>query len=184
MQTSVEYKANAVQTYRLAKKALLRGLKDTHWTAALEQSGKFEPLTPAVILDLDETVLDNSAFEARLTASGASYSDSAWTKWVDERAPGLVPGAMDFLQFAHANGVTPLYITNRVCDPAKESDPTVQLLRQLHLPLDSVREQLYCDDNNKGDKTERRRKCAERYQRRSYRSFFDHCRWPPNWCKP
>src|ERR1700740_3044577 len=63
MQTAVEYKASAVQTYWAAQAALLRGLHDPHWTAALEQqNGDFDKLPPAVILDLDETVLDNSPF--------------------------------------------------------------------------------------------------------------------------
>jgi 5'-nucleotidase (lipoprotein e(P4) family) len=164
MQTSVEYKASTVQTYRLAQDALVSGLRDSHWTAALEQYGDFENLPPAVILDLDETVLDNSALEARLTASGESYSDKAWTKWVAEKSAGLVPGAMDFLQFAHAHGVAPVYITNRVCDPTKEDDPTVQLLRNLHLPLDPAGDRLFCDDGNHGDKTERRQRCAAKFR--------------------
>jgi 5'-nucleotidase (lipoprotein e(P4) family) len=164
MQTSVEYRANAVQTYRLAEGTLERGLKDPHWTAALEQTGNFENLPPAVILDLDETVLDNSAFEARLTVAGESYTDARWTKWVEEKSSRLVPGAMDFLQFAHANGVAPLYITSRVCDPSREDDPTVQLLRNLHLPLDPVGDRLYCDDGKKGDKTDRRKLCASKFR--------------------
>jgi acid phosphatase len=165
MQTSVEYQASAVQTYRLAQLALLRGLRDERWTAALEQNGEFEKLPPAVVLDLDETVLDNSAFEARITASGETFSDPAWTKWVNERAAGLVPGAMDFVQFAHANGVTPVYITNRVCDSSKDDDPTVQQLRKLHLPLEAVSDQLLCAHTSKeSDKTARREMIAKKYR--------------------
>jgi acid phosphatase len=164
MQTSVEYKASTAQTYRLAQGALVEGLRDPHWTAALEQNGGFENLPPAVILDLDETVLDNSVFEARMTILGESYSEKAWTKWVAERNAGLVPGAMEFLQFAHAHGVAPIYITNRVCDPTKEDDPTVQLLRNLHLPLDLAEDRLFCDDHNHGDKTERRKRCAAKFR--------------------
>lgn len=164
MQTSVEYKASALQTYRIAEGALLRGIQDRYWTAALEQTGQFQDLPPAVILDLDETVLDNSVFEARRVASGAQYSPEGWENWVDERSAGLVPGAMDFLQFAHANGVAPLYITNRACNPLNDLDPTVQLLRNLHLPLDPVGERLFCDDGKRGDKTERRKKCVARFR--------------------
>jgi 5'-nucleotidase (lipoprotein e(P4) family) len=165
MQTSVEYKASTVQTYRLAKAALLEGIRDTHWTAALEQNGDFGNLPPAVILDLDETVLDNSPFEARLTNSGEAYSKAAWAKWEDERNAGLVPGAMDFLQFARSNGVTPIYITNRVCDSSKEDDPTVQVLRKLHVPLDSAVDRLFCArDSKDNDKTARRKMCAAKYR--------------------
>ncbi|MGB9069587.1 MAG: hypothetical protein WCC21_13545 [Candidatus Acidiferrales bacterium] len=71
MQTSVEYRASVLETYRWGKSALLRAMKDPRWTAALEQTDDFSKLPPAVILDLDETVLDNSPFEARLAASEA-----------------------------------------------------------------------------------------------------------------
>lgn len=164
IQTSVEYKANSIQTYHVAKQALRQGLENPHWTAALEQNNRFENLPPAVILDLDETVLDNSSLEASLTDSGQTYSDDVWKKWVAAKRAGLVPGAMDFLQFAHANGVAPLYITNRECDPSNEKDPTVELLRSLQLPLDPVNEHLFCDDGNKGDKTDRRRRCADKFR--------------------
>ncbi|MFI5098050.1 MAG: 5'-nucleotidase, lipoprotein e(P4) family [Candidatus Acidiferrales bacterium] len=165
MQTSVEYKASTVQAYRSAQGALLQGLHDPHWTAALEQNGDFENLPPAVILDLDETVLDNSGFEARLTALGESFSEAAWAKWENERSAGLVPGAMDFLQFAHAHGVAPIYITNRTCDPTEDDDPTVQLLRSLHVPFDPVSDRLLCaKDSKESDKTARRKISAAKFR--------------------
>ena len=68
VQTSVEYQASSAQTFHSAELALARGLNNPHWTAAVEQNANFEMLPPAVILDLDETVLDNSVFQARLLA--------------------------------------------------------------------------------------------------------------------
>jgi 5'-nucleotidase (lipoprotein e(P4) family) len=163
-QTSVEYKANSIQTYRAAKHALRRGLKDPHWTAALEQDPGFESLPPAVIVDLDETVLDNSPFEVRMLLAGKPFSADEWARWLEEKNAGLVPGSMDFLQFAHASGVATLYITNRVCDPSKSDDATVQVLRKLQVPLDSASSWLLCDDGKKGDKADRRRKFASRFR--------------------
>jgi 5'-nucleotidase (lipoprotein e(P4) family) len=165
IQTSVEYQASAVQTYHSAETSLLKGLKNPHWTAALEQNANFETLPPAVILDLDETVLDNSVFRARLIATGQQFTPAAWTKWVNEQAAGLVPGAMHFLQFAHANGVATLYITNRTCDPTKADDPTVKVLRALHLPTEPIADRLFCSkDDNDTDKTERRAECAAKFR--------------------
>jgi 5'-nucleotidase (lipoprotein e(P4) family) len=165
VQTSVEYRASTLQTYRNAEAALLHGLHDKHWTAALEQTDNFEDLPPAVILDLDETVLDNSVFSARLVVSGEHYSDEQWAKWVSEESAGLVPGASDFLQFAHTNGVASVYITNRVCDSSKDDDPTVRLLRSLRLPVEPIRERLMCaQGKNDSDKTARRAKCAAKYR--------------------
>ncbi len=164
MQTAVEYQANTRQTYHVAEAALLRGLKDKHWTAALEQRGEFSKLPPAVILDLDETVLDNSVFQARETASGEAYDPAKWSAWMNEAAAGLVPGAKDFLDFAVTNKVTPLYITNRACDSTKDDDPTVRVLRKLGLPLEKPAERLLCADGNRGDKTPRRQKCAAQFR--------------------
>jgi 5'-nucleotidase (lipoprotein e(P4) family) len=166
IQTSVEYQASAVQTYRSAEKALIEGLKDPHWTAAIEQNNAdFESLPPAVILDLDETVLDNSVFRARLVASGQPFTNEAWAKWVNEQGSGILPGAMHFLQFAHANGVATLYITNRTCDPNKSDDPTVRLLRGLHVPIEPSVDRLLCSiDEKDADKTARRAKSATKYR--------------------
>jgi len=167
MQTSVEYRASTTQTYHLAEIALKRGLRSPRWTAALEQSGEFESLPPAVILDLDETVFDNSPFNARLVTSPKRPEEfgQAWTDWVNERKAGLVPGAMDFLQFAHANGVMPIYITNRICDASREDDPTVKMLRSLGAPLERVQEQLLCAQTSKdSDKTGRREKCVTKFR--------------------
>jgi 5'-nucleotidase (lipoprotein e(P4) family) len=164
MQTAVEYRADARQTYHAAEAALLRGLKDKHWTAAMEQSGDFSLRPAAVILDLDETVLDNSVFQARETASGEPYDPAKWTAWLKEGAAGLVPGAKDFLDFAVAHDVTPVYITNRVCDSSSAADPTVQVLQKLGLPLKEPKNQLYCADANKGDKTQRRRTCSGQFR--------------------
>ena len=46
----------------------------------------------AVILDLDETVFDNSAYQARLTTSAGVFTDEGWQKWVAEKRAGLVSG--------------------------------------------------------------------------------------------
>ncbi len=162
-QTSVDYQANATQTYRSAEKALVRALANPRWTAALEQTSKFQTLPPAVILDLDETVLDNSAHEARLVASGDRSNDAAWESWMNEESAGLIPGALHFLQFARARGVTPLYVSNRTCDPTKANDPTVKLLQKLGVPVDPAAAHVFCRQGAESDKTARRAKCAAKF---------------------
>jgi 5'-nucleotidase (lipoprotein e(P4) family) len=165
MQTSVEYQASAEQTYHAAEAALARGLADPQWTAALEQTQNYEKLPPAVIFDLDETVLDNSRFQARQTLSGQDFLPAWWNSWTDERAAGLVPGAKEFIDFAKAQQpiVTPLYLTNRTCK-ATDDDSTVQVLRKLGLPLDNPQQELFCDDGMHGDKTIRRERCAAKFR--------------------
>src|SRR4051794_1235593 len=78
MQSSAEYRAAALGTYRNAEASLLCALADKTWTAALEQTQPAFDLPPAVILDLDETVVDNSTLQARLTAEQGTYSEQRW----------------------------------------------------------------------------------------------------------
>lgn len=59
MQTSAEFYATVRQTYAAAQATLEHALHDKTWTAAVEQTGDFTNKPPAVILDIDETILDN-----------------------------------------------------------------------------------------------------------------------------
>ena len=132
MQTAQEYEASAIQAYRLAMLQLDAALKDPTWTAALEQTGDASKLPPAVVLDIDETVLDNSFFQARLVRDRAVYSAERWGQWVREaRAPGI-PGALEFTQYAAGKGVTVFYISNRMADL---EPPTRANLQALKFPL-------------------------------------------------
>ncbi|MBC8166069.1 MAG: 5'-nucleotidase, lipoprotein e(P4) family [Bryobacteraceae bacterium] len=153
VQTSAEYRALASQAYRAAEANLLKALNDRTWTAAIEQTEPFTELPTAVILDLDETVLDNSALQARLTAEHGKYTDEVWKAWVAEARAGLVPGAAGFLAAARAHGVSVFYVTNRVCDPKKPDDPTVAVLKAHYLPLRL--DQLLCKTGD-SDKSSRR----------------------------
>jgi len=66
----------------------------------------------AIVLDIDETLLDNSPYQAQLYAISASY-DSLWNYWCNLAAARPVPGAVNFLQFADSLGFHIFYITNR-----------------------------------------------------------------------
>jgi acid phosphatase len=157
IQTAAEKRAGAVQTYRAAERQLFAALKDPNWTAALEQTGDYQKLPPAVILDLDETVLDNSAIMARFVLEKSAFNEAVWTAWVNERRAPAVPGAVDFIKVAHANGVAVFYVTNRVCDPTKAHDPTADVLRALSLPFSPHR--LFCK-TGATDKSARRQRIA------------------------
>lgn len=113
MQTSPEYQMVTREIYSLARMKLDAALKDSAWTAATEQTGNFSGLPPAVILDVDETVLDNSGFEARLVKNNSYYNRQNWTAWVNEAKAEIVPGALDFIKYAAGKGVRIFYVTNR-----------------------------------------------------------------------
>jgi 5'-nucleotidase (lipoprotein e(P4) family) len=113
VQSALEYEAAALQAYRLASLQLDRALKRPSWTAALEQTGNVDGLPPAVIVDVDETVLDNSYYQARMIRDGTRFSEVTWNAWVEEQRATAIPGAVEFTQQAAARGVTVFYVTNR-----------------------------------------------------------------------
>jgi acid phosphatase len=135
--TSVEYRATALQAYRLAALMLDRALADRTWTAALEQTGDFGSKPPAVILDVDETVLDNSESEERNILEGAAYNEARWAEWCNERKATPIPGALAFTRAAAAKGVAVFYVTNR--DRALET-ATRDNLAKYGFPLDPNRD--------------------------------------------
>ncbi|HVJ28629.1 MAG TPA: HAD family acid phosphatase [Vicinamibacterales bacterium] len=132
MQTAVEFEASAVQAYRLALLQLDTALADPRWTAAIEQQGDASSLPPAVIVDVDETVLDNSYYQARLIRDNRVFANDTWDLWVAEGRATAVPGALDFSQAAAKKGVTVFYVTNRM---AKLEGATRQNLATLGFPL-------------------------------------------------
>src|SRR5690606_17215601 len=77
------------------------------------QTAPLAGLAPAVIMDIDETVLDNSPYQARLVANGEEYDEVTWAAWVEERKARPVPGVLEFARAAQASGVTILYLSNR-----------------------------------------------------------------------
>jgi acid phosphatase len=135
--TSVEYRAVTTQSYRLATLMLDRALADRAWTAALEQTGEFSSKPPAVILDVDETVLDNSESEERNIREGAAYNETRWAAWCNERKATPIPGALEFTRAAAAKGVAVFYVTNR--DRALE-EATRDNLAKYGFPLDAGRD--------------------------------------------
>ncbi|TNJ32745.1 5'-nucleotidase, lipoprotein e(P4) family [Arenimonas terrae] len=135
MQTSLEYRLLAGQTYRAALLQLDRALKTPDWDALVpeERANPATGLAPAVIVDIDETVLDNSPYQARLVRDGGSYDEVTWDGWVREEEATAIPGAVEFAQAAAARGVTIFYVSNRA---AHLEEPTLKNLRALGFPLE------------------------------------------------
>src|SRR5262245_45897134 len=89
MQTAAEYRACCYQAYNLATARL----KEFHEAS----KGKGKKL--AVVLDLDETVLDNAGFQAMLLRSGLTFDLRLWEMWEQKGTDqlGLIPGAREFI---------------------------------------------------------------------------------------
>ncbi len=132
VENSVEYKANTEAMYQLAKVRLDQALADKSWTAATEQTGNFQDLPPAIILDADETVIDNGAYESWLVKTGQDYAGKTWAAWVADAKATAVPGAVDFTKYANSKGVKVFYVTNRTAD---QEDATRKNMEALGFPM-------------------------------------------------
>ncbi|MDW7759604.1 MAG: HAD family acid phosphatase [Acidobacteriota bacterium] len=164
VQTSAEFRILAKSAFARAAAVLDAALVDAGWTAALEQTEPFEDLPPAVILDIDETVLDNSPFQGRLIADRIVFDRALWTEWTQRRAAPPIPGAPDFLAYAVARGVTVFYVTNR--DASQEED-TRQNLLDLGLPVRRDIDNVLTRNENgwtSADKSERRAHVCRDYR--------------------
>ena len=115
MQRSAEYQAVTQTIYRAAADKLDVALREKHWDALVpgERGNAATGLPPAVIMDVDETVLDNSPYQARLVRDGKEFDDLSWDAWVAEKKAKPLPGVVDFAKAASAKGVTLLYLSNR-----------------------------------------------------------------------
>jgi acid phosphatase len=165
IQTAAEYRAIAWQAYDAAGETLVRALADSTWTAAVEQEGEsFAALPPAVIVDVDETVLDNAAFQARVILANGTFDPEAWVAWVEEAQAPPVPGALEFLRLADSLDVTPFYVTNR---DAPLETATRRNLEAAGLPVDPRVDTVLSRGEREewtSDKSSRREWVAERYR--------------------
>jgi acid phosphatase len=152
MQTSGEYRACCLQTYRLALERLIEKYR------ILPDDGK----VPAIIMDLDETVLDNSGYETWLFQHGTVYSNESWKRW--ERKHGdevtLIPGALDLIRWADGNGLRVIFISNRF---EENRDATTRTLSRLGIGTKDIAHRLLLT-TGPSDKSARRKLIFDRYR--------------------
>ena len=121
MENSVEYKANTLSMFQLAKIRLDEALADKNWTAATEQTGAYQDLPPAIVFDADETLIDNGGYESWLVVAGQDFSPKTYGEWVKARAAEAIPGAVEFAKYADSKGVKLFYVTNRTADQEEDT---------------------------------------------------------------
>ena len=96
---SDEYKKSCKQTYNQAIKDLSKIFIDGQ---------------SAIIMDLDETVLDNSQYQIEINEKQESFSMESWSKWVIRAEAKLVPGAKDFFNYIRKMNIQVVFISNRM----------------------------------------------------------------------
>jgi len=118
---AAEYSALAHQAFNIAKERLVEIRREN-------------PARPdlAVVVDIDETILDNSPFEAKMILANSGFNSGSWTHWCKLAAAELVPGALEFLQLADSMGFNVFYISNR--DMETVQDSTMANLQKLGFP--------------------------------------------------
>src|SRR5210317_2283976 len=133
VKNSADYKALTRQVYGVATRDLERFLSDTSWSAMPGQTGA-ESLPPAVILDVDETVIHNVEFQVVFERP---FTDRQLEMWDRQHEAKPVPGVVEFIMAAHEAGVTTFFLTNRPCEKYPEEE---DVCPQKQTVIDGIRE--------------------------------------------
>ncbi|NOZ36091.1 MAG: 5'-nucleotidase, lipoprotein e(P4) family [Chlorobi bacterium] len=151
-QKSAEAKAAYYQTFNFAKTVLDDKIKKDRF--------KLKKKKPkAIITDIDETVLNNSPYEARLIETGTSYNEKSWSKWVNEKQAKALPGAVNFMNYVKEKGVEVFYISNR---NVKHLRATLENLKNVGFPFADETHILLKDKTS--DKSARRDSVLKNYK--------------------
>jgi len=150
-QTSGERRALSYQAFALARIMLDRDFRMT----------RRNRMRRAVIVDLDETVIDNTPNEARIVKEGRPFTPDSFTAWVNRAECDAVPGAVAFLNYANLRGVRVFYVSNR---KQIEREGTARNLKKLGFPNVNDETLLLRPENGDTIKEPRRVAISARYQ--------------------
>jgi 5'-nucleotidase (lipoprotein e(P4) family) len=149
MQTSGERLALSYQAFSLARMMLDRDFRVR------------SRLKRAVIVDIDETIIDNTRNQAWLIKNQQSHNDENWLAWVNRAEGTAIPGALEFLNYASSRGVRVFYISNR---KLVEKAGTATNLRKLGFPNVSDETLLVRTDPKSSSKEPRRQAVSAKYR--------------------
>ena len=162
--TSAEYRVIAQTIYATAQSQLERSLADPRWTALPTQNDGYHDLPPAIIMDIDETVLDTGDFQSQMVRNHTRFSSRPWREWQERHQPLAVPGAVELITAAQARGVTVFFVTNRD-HPTEEA--TRRNLAAIGISLPKETDTVLCRGERPdwtSDKEIRRRFIAQSYR--------------------
>lgn len=118
-QKSAEYRALCFQAFNIAH----RRVDEIILTKTVK------PKT--IITDIDETILNNSPYEAHQTLQGKDYESASWYEWTSMIHADTVPGSLTFLKYASSKGLEIFYVTNR---SEREREVTLKNLQKFNFP--------------------------------------------------
>lgn len=136
---SAEYRAVSRQVYRAASLALPTLLADKTWSAIPYQENA-EDLPPAIIMDIDQTLVNGVDFQLGFEPP---FTAKKFDDWNASHIATPVPGAPEFVKLARASGVHMFFLTNRFCDITADGicaqkPITVQDLNEAGIPAEDA----------------------------------------------
>ena len=152
---SKEYKNLCRQIYRYASSQLENNYTNTFY------KGK-----PAIIMDLDETVLDNSQYQVEIFNKGESFNMKSWSNWVKRAEADLIPGSKAFINRARSLGYQLIFISNRMDKRLKSTKQNMKNLGIFH------KDDIYLLRLNKKDTKDIRR--SEVYKGTNRMAMYGH----------
>jgi len=147
-QSSGEERALAYQSFALARMLLDRDLRNRRVR-----------MPRAIIVDLDETILDNSRYEAKLVKERQNYP-LGWTEWINRAEAAAAPGSLEFLNYVASRGVRVFYVTNR---KPIEKEGTARNLMKLGFPEVNDQTLLVAPESGSSSKEPRRQAISAKY---------------------
>lgn len=158
---SAEYSTAARQVYRIAT------------SSVLEHAAKRPRGSWGVVLDIDETTLDNSVYQLDRGAYDLTYEAVSWGAWISRAEAGSVPGVKDFLDAVRKAGGHVAFITDRATEWSYPDGTKVDAVKPTHDNL--VRNGLWSDDDRLCLKTSKEDTKAVR--RKSVATGDGPCSW-------
>lgn len=156
MQKAAEYRALCYQAFNVARMSLDADFDKKNVKNLPKEQRK---MTRAVVVDIDETVLDNSPHQAELIKNRMPFTPSIWTAWVNRRQAKAIPGAVEFLKYANSKGVRVFYVSNR---NEAEKQGTIDNLKTAGFP--DVSDETVLVKTTDSGKEPRRQSVREKYR--------------------
>ena len=178
--TAAEYEASTLTVYKSAMQQLTQAKTDSTWSAALEQKQDLSnrsvssSLIPAVVLDIDETVLSNAPYFAKLMSEDEQIARGSFDSWVAEAHATALSGVIEYIKEAKRQGIAVIYLTNRACrkradndDPCPQRTDTIANLENAGLPQLGTNDLVLLRNQQQGwtgEKSTRRAYICEKYR--------------------
>lgn len=160
MQKAAEYRALCFQAFNWGKRSL-----DDDDKAKKKLPKAQRKLPRAVVVDIDETMLDNSPAQAVGIKNKLPFNIKDWYAWGEMRKAKAIPGAVDFANYAKSKGVRIFYVSNR---DDVQLQATIDNLKAVGFPDISaenvVLRQKDANGKNISTKEPRRQAIAEKYR--------------------